>query len=138
MSVVFYKNLYISPNIHHPEVIKWRLKHNAGNLALWVLTYSGASKKSEPGGNQLEFFHCMFLHQPYYRKRKVLVIGIAEGRAEAIDLVAKITRECLEKTHGTDLKAYLFPEAQEGRKPVQPLQIPCVRVRSGNQGEVPT
>lgn len=127
MRITYYKNLYTSPNIRHLKAVKWRLAHHAGNLALWVITVSGG-KKTEPGGNQLEFFHCMFLHQPWYKKRDLLVIGLAEGRAEAIGLIQKITEDCIAATGGTDLKAFLFPEAQEGQPPAAPRELLVVSV----------
>ena len=109
MRITYYKNLYTSPNIRHLKAVKWRLAHHAGNLALWVITVSGG--------------HCMFLHQPWYKKRDLLVIGLAEGRAEAIDLIQKITEDCIAATGGTDLKAFLFPEAQEGQPPAAPREL---------------
>ncbi|MCH4034311.1 MAG: hypothetical protein LKE85_10025 [Lachnospiraceae bacterium] len=127
MKITYYKNLYTSPNLRHLRGLKWRLSHNAGNLALWVITPCGG-KQSEPGANQLEFFHCMMLHQPWYKKRDLFVVGLAEGRAEAIELIARITRDCIAATGGTDLKAFLFPEEQGGRAPQKPRPLPTVRI----------
>ena len=106
----FYRNLYLSPNIRHPGVLKWRLRHNAGNLAVYVLMLSGDDPASRPGENQLEFCHCVFLHQPYMRRRNPMIIGIAEGRLQAFEMVRKIVQECHDATGGFDLKRYLFPE----------------------------
>lgn len=106
----FYRNLYLSPNIRHPEVLKWRLRHHAGNLAVYVITLSGDDPVSGPGENQLEFCHCVFLHQPYMRKQDPMIIGIAEGRLQAFELVTRIVQDCLDATGSCDLKAFLFPK----------------------------
>ncbi len=123
----FYRDLYVSPKIRHPERVKWRLRHNAGSLALYVITLCdetlserrapshGVSASGEPpvepSGRgrmgQLLLFHCINLQQPYEKKHCPMIIGIAEGRAEALELVRRITQECVEKTGGADLVPFL-------------------------------
>jgi hypothetical protein len=111
----FARQLYLSPNIRHPEILKWRLRHNAGNLGVYVIVPGDNKKESIPGANQLEILHCANLHQGYYKAMDLTIVGLAEGYWQAIELVAKITGECVDKTGGTDLKAYLFPECQSGQ-----------------------
>ena len=116
----FYRDLYVSPEIKHPEHIKWRLRHNAGSLSLYVITLcdeslsakeafshgvsgfedqaeckskellSGAGSGSMQG--QLLMFHCVNLQQPYEKKHCPMIIGIAQGRMAALELVWRIVQ----------------------------------------------
>ena len=123
----FYRDLYVSPKIRHPEQVKWRLRHHAGSLTLYVITLCdetlskrrtfshGVSSSAELSEEQPEqarmgqllLFHCINLRQPYEKKHCPMIIGIAEGRTEALELVRRITQECVEKTGGADLVPFL-------------------------------
>lgn len=131
----FYRDLYVSPEIKHPEHIKWRLRHNAGSLSLYVITLCDESlsgKEAFPHGvsdfegqekcesqelispagsgslqGQLLMFHCANLQQPYEKKHCPMIIGIAQGRMAALELVRRIVQECVEKTGGADLVPFL-------------------------------
>ena len=131
----FYRDLYVSPEIKHPEHIKWRLRHNAGSLSLYVITLcdeSFSAKEAFPHGvsdfegqekcesqelispagsgslqGQLLMFHCANLQQPYEKKHCPMIIGIAQGRMAALELVRRIVQECVEKTGGADLVPFL-------------------------------
>lgn len=131
----FYRDLYVSPEIKHPEHIKWRLRHNAGSLSLYVITLCDESlsgKEAFPHGvsdfegqekcesqelispagsgslqGQLLMFHCANLQQPYEKKHCPMIIGIAQGRVAALELVRRIVQECVEKTGGADLVLFL-------------------------------
>lgn len=131
----FYRDLYVSPEIKHPEHIKWRLRHNAGSLSLYVITLcdeSLSAKEAFPHGvsdfegqekcesqelispagsgslqGQLLMFHCANLQQPYEKKHCPMIIGIAQGRMAALELVRRIVQECVEKTGGADLVPFL-------------------------------
>lgn len=131
----FYRDLYVSPEIKHPEHIKWRLRHNAGSLSLYVITLCDESlsgKEAFPHGvsdfegqekcesqelispagsgslqGQLLMFHCVNLQQPYEKKHCPMIIGIAQGRMAALELVRRMVQECVEKTGGADLVPFL-------------------------------
>ena len=131
----FYRDLYVSPEIKHPEHIKWRLRHNAGSLSLYVITLcdeSLSAKEAFPHGvsdfedqekcesqelispagsgslqGQLLMFHRANLQQPYEKKHCPMIIGIAQGRMAALELVRRIVQECVEKTGGADLVPFL-------------------------------
>lgn len=109
----FYKNLYVSPNIKNVPAVKWRLKHEAGNLALYVIVPSENDPVYHEGGNQLDMMHCANLQQPWARKKDWLIVGIAEGRAESFELIRQITQDCLDRRGDVNLKAFLFPKASE-------------------------
>lgn len=99
----FYKNLYIGESVKRPGKVIWKLRHHAGQLNIYVVTTS-------EGRNQLEFYHCAFLRQKYYRKHAPYIIGIAGGREEALKIVEQITVECYETMRTANLKEYLFSE----------------------------
>ena len=56
---------------------------------------------------QLLMFHCANLQQPYEKKHCPMIIGIAQGRMAALELVRRIVQECVEKTGGADLVPFL-------------------------------
>ena len=99
----FYKNLYVGEGIKNPNKVKWKLRHNAGQFNVYVITLAG-------GRDQLEIFHCAFLQQEYYKKYPPYIIGIASGYDEAVDIVIEITQAAIEVNGSPDLKKYLFPE----------------------------
>lgn len=108
----FYKNLYIGGSIRNPGRVKWKLKHRAGQVNIYVLALAG-------GKDQLEIYHSAFLQQEYYRKHPPYIIGICGGYEEAVDMVVEITKKAVAETGTADLKKYLFPEtkrAQEGEQ----------------------
>lgn len=97
----FYKNLYIGDTVKKPEKVKWKLKHNAGQMNIYVITIA-------EGNDQLEFYHCAFLQQKYYRKHPPYIIGIAGGQQEALAIVEQIVKECFDATQSCKLKEYLL------------------------------
>ncbi len=74
----------------------------------YVILLSGGTKEAIAGGNQLELMHCANLHQPFYKKRNNLIIGIAGSKKSGIELLRQMTQDCLDCTGTPDLKAYLF------------------------------
>lgn len=117
----FYNRLYISPGIRHPKAVLWRLRHNAGNLALYVVTLpdgqEGAPESTGSAGvNLLQFMHCANLHQPWYRQHPPMILGIAEGRHEAIQLVCRILEECHAARGDYNVAGFLSELSHTGRK----------------------
>lgn len=100
----FYKYLYIGDTVKNPAKAKRRLKLHIGQL-LYVITIS-------QGQDQLEIYHSAYLKQRYYRHHPPVIIGIASSRQEAVELVIRITRECLLATGECDLKEYLKLKAK--------------------------
>ena len=103
----FYKNLYVGPSIHDPEKVKRKLISGAGQFTIYVIALSPSVPG--PGSNQLEILHCANLQQPYYKKYPPFIIGIAEGKTEAVELVRELVQESYEHTGSGDVRAYLFP-----------------------------
>lgn len=107
----FYKHLYVSGRIRNPEQAKRKLRRNAGQLLLYVVTLCG-----EEEGNQLAIMHSAFLQQPYYKKNPPLILGLASGRWDAVELVRQIVQETYDHTGGADVRAYLFPHGVRIRR----------------------
>ncbi len=103
----FYKNLYVGDSIRNSAAVRWKLKHGAGQLGIYVIT---ASDNAE---NQLEITHCAFLKQKYYKRHPVLVYGIAGNKSEALDLIIKISDEALNYGMEGRLKDYLENKPEE-------------------------
>ena len=90
----FYKELYISSRVRDPRKAKGSDPGERGHFHTYVLVLA----RGPEGRPQLEIMHCANLHQPYYRERPPFIVGIAEGRADAIGMVEHITNEAFRMT----------------------------------------
>ncbi len=57
--------------------------------------------------DQLDLVSTVWLKQEQCARHLPPVIGIAASRADAVDLVIRITEECLAETGSTDLRSYI-------------------------------
>lgn len=101
----FYKYLYIGDTVKDSSKVKRRLKQHAGVQAFVI--------NMAVGDGQLEIMHSAFLKQRYYRKHPPIVVGIAGNYEEAVQLIVKITMECVETTGNCNLKEYLKAKAKQ-------------------------
>lgn len=101
----FYKYLYIGDTVTRPQKVKWKLKHHAG-VQVYVIAIA-------PMDDQLEIFHSAYLKQKYYRYHPPIIIGIASDYDEAVQIVIKITQECLKAAGNCNLKEYLKRKAKQ-------------------------
>lgn len=101
----FYKNLYVSEGISNPNKVKWKLRHNAGQFSIYVITPAA-------GDDELEIYHCAFLQQEYYKKNPPYIIGIAESYEEAVNIVVQITEAAYAENGNAKLKEYLFQKTK--------------------------
>ncbi|MCR4902917.1 MAG: hypothetical protein K6A23_08660 [Butyrivibrio sp.] len=97
----FFRNLYIGDSVRNVNKVKWKLKHGAGQLSVYVIT------NTTTGNDQLEILHCANLKQPYYKEHPAFVYGIANGYSEAMELVMKIASEASEAGMPGELIQYL-------------------------------
>ena len=82
-------------------MVKWKLKHGAGQLFIYVIT------SSEIPDGQIEIKHCAFLKQKYYQRHPAFIYGIAGSYKEALDIVLKMFGEASESGMPGDIKSYL-------------------------------
>lgn len=101
MYMRFHKELYIGDSIKNIRKVKWKLKHHAGQLGIFVMVLS-------EGSDQLEIYHCVFLQQQYYKKYPPYIVGIAGGHEEAVELLQKMISDVYEKTGSYQLKEYFL------------------------------
>ena len=97
----FCKNLYVSSAIKHPVRVKWKLKHGAGQLLVYVV----AASTTVDG--QLDVIHAVNLKQDYYRRHPVYVYGLAQTYRGAMRIVTRIAEESIAKGYGADFSRYL-------------------------------
>lgn len=99
----FSPNLYLGESIRSEKLdtIKKKLltKPLLANVTLLVL--------SENPSDQVEILGCAQLTQDIFGRYPLSVVGIAGNRDEALDLVTRITRECLSKRGDCSLKEFL-------------------------------
>ena len=56
-----------------------------------------------------ELMHSAFLKQPWYRNHPPMILGIASGKTEALELLRQIVQEAVDATGSPDVRSYLFP-----------------------------
>ena len=103
----FYKNLYVGSSIKDPDEVRRNLLIGKGQFSIYVITLSPS--RPRPGANQLEILHSALLKTPYYREIPPFIIGIADGKSEAVSVVRDLVQEAYERTGSGDVRAYLFP-----------------------------
>ena len=98
----WYNNLYVGESIRHKaEKIKWKIRHNAGQIDIYVIT-----KASNPQ-NLLDIIPAQELMQKAYPKEDLYIIGLAHGMSEAHELVKQIIDEVYQSTGAFDIMPYL-------------------------------
>ena len=99
----WYENLYVGESIKHKtEKIKWKIKHNAGQINIYVISLA-----SNPQ-NLLDIIPAQELMQKAYPKKEMYIIGLAHGMDEAQIVVKQIIDEVYRKTGGFQIRSYLL------------------------------
>lgn len=97
----FDKRLYVGESIRNKRRVKWKLRHNAGQVRVFVIALA-------KGEDQLEIYHCAFLQQKYYKDHPPYIVGIAGGYPEAVALVERMVMDIFEKTGNYNMKEYFL------------------------------
>lgn len=98
----FYKNLYVTDSAKKSiRKIKWKLKHNAGQVQVFVITLA-------PENDLLEIYHCAFLQQKFYKIHPPYIIGVAKSYEEALLLMKDIILDIAQKTGTWNIREYLL------------------------------
>lgn len=98
---VFSPKLYIGEGVKDVERVKWKLRHAAGCVSVFLLSEAPENR------GELAVIHAGFLTQDYYRTHPLKVYGIAHGAQEARALLVKISDEACENGYPGQLKAWL-------------------------------
>lgn len=102
--LTFYSNLYIgeSINIKKLDKLKSKLQKKPLFANVYVITIAANPH------NQLEIYEAKQLAWPYYIKHPPYVVGIAGDYGEAVSLVERIAKECMDARKDCALKEYLL------------------------------
>ena len=90
--LTFAPNLYLGESIASEKLDKLKKRLNKKPLL----------------ANQLDIFDARQLIQPHYKKEEFLILGIASGYEEALQLIEQITGECLDARGDCNLREYLL------------------------------
>lgn len=103
LGLAYYPGLYLGESIKEEklEKIKKKLEKKPLFSGVFLVTIS------RNASDQLELYAGKELAQSYYQKNPPYVVGIAGSREEAIGLVEKIVKECLQARGDCALKEYL-------------------------------
>lgn len=98
----WYKNLYIGDiakdNKH--SIIR-KIKRYKPQLGVYVLTLP------ENENNILDIFPSIVLLQPYYKNKKLFIIGIASCKEEAYEVMEKIVMDSYRLTGAFNIQEYI-------------------------------
>lgn len=100
--MIWYDKLYVGESIVHKTTkIKWKIMHNAGQIGIYVITL--ASNRQ----NLLDIIPSYELMQRGYPKREMVIVGLAKGYDEAVEVAASIVDEVYRNTGTFAVRAYL-------------------------------
>ena len=99
----YYKHLYLAEGLKKKEKIIRKLEEKK----LHVITLARNEK------NQLEIYNSMVFLQPDFPYDDFLVVGLAKGYEDAVEMVEEIVWEVYNKTKGADIRSYILEREQE-------------------------
>ena len=93
----WYDDLYVGESIvHKTNKIKWKIRHNAGQINIYVITLASGEK------NLLDIIPSHELLQ-----KQLYVIGLAKGYDEAVEVAASVIDEVYRQTGAFEVASYL-------------------------------
>lgn len=101
----YYRYLYVGDGISKVDKIKTKLNLHQGTIGIFIIALAD-------GDNQLEIINASYLKLPFYRKKPFVVVGLAKGYDEAVDLVIRMTNESIQKTGTPNVKEFLKKRAK--------------------------
>lgn len=102
----WYSQLYIGEGARpKAKKIIRKLKRNAGQVDIYLITLAAN------GQDMLDIINSAYLKQPVVRRNLPMIVGIAKGYSEAVELVQQMLLETYEQTHGFWIPAYLAKKA---------------------------
>lgn len=103
----YYKHLYLAEGIKKKEKIIRKLEEKKLQMNIHVITLARNEK------NQLEIYNSMVFLQPDFPYDDFLVVGLAKGYEDAVEMVGEIAQEVYNKTKGADIRSYILEREQE-------------------------
>ncbi len=106
--MIWYDKLYVGESmIHKTNKVKWKIRHNAGQINIYVIALS-----SNPD-NLLDIIPSRELLQKAYPKKNLYIVGLAKGYEEAIELAGRIVAEVYRQTGAFAVRNYLLGKRRE-------------------------
>ena len=102
--LTFALNLYLGESIASEKLDKLKKRLEKKPLLANVYLITPAKNPAD----QLDIFDARQLIQPHYKKEEFLILGIASGYEEALQLIEQITGECLDARGDCNLREYLL------------------------------
>ncbi len=107
----FYKNLYIGDTVKKPKKAIKKLKKHKKQPWIYVIAF-------DVDTNRLSIYPSLMLEQWYYRENPpACIVGLANGREEAFEVIERIAGEAFADAGEVSLVAYLSgkdPESFRG------------------------
>lgn len=103
----YYKHLYLAEGLKKKEKIIRKLEEKKLQINIHVITLARNEK------NQLEIYNSMVFLQPDFPYDDFLVVGLAKGYEDAVEMVEEIAQEVYNKTKGADIRSYILEREQE-------------------------
>lgn len=97
----FDRRLYVGESVKKVNRVKWKLFTGAGQFQVYLIALSNNS-------DQLDIMHCSMLKQKHFDRKSLYVVGIANSKAEAYQLVGKMLADTLQAGMDGDIKGYLL------------------------------
>ena len=99
----WYPSLYLGESVKHKSrQLRFQLYRRKPVKDIWLITLASN------GRDALDLVSSTYLIQPLFAEQLPMVIGLAKGRAEAIDVVTEMTEACYAETGDADLRSWLL------------------------------
>ncbi len=96
----FIEQLYISNSIKDSKKVIWKLKHNIGQIKVYIVSIS------KHPTDQLDIYHCSMLQQKFLKK-DVEIVALTTNYDEAVSFVRVALEDCFKIRGNYNLKEYL-------------------------------
>ena len=104
----WYKNLYLGEGVQdHATKIINRIKKNKPTIDVYVIALASNAD------NQLDLIPSWELLQKGYPKENLRIIGLAQGKQEALQVVTDLVDEAYQKTGNANVLEYFKQEWRE-------------------------
>ena len=100
----FAQNLYLGEGIAPEKLDKLKKRLNKKPLLANVYLITPARNPAD----QLDIFDARQSVQPHYKDEEFLVLGMASGYEDALQLIERVTGECLKARGDCNLREYLL------------------------------
>lgn len=106
----WYEDLYVGYGLLNTKrQVMRKIKNGKPQLNKYVLTLPCNDYDT------LEIYPAGVLTQKWYRESELVIVGIAEGKEEAMDMMQLIIMDCLQDTGSVNVKKYIEEKMQKSK-----------------------